>query len=272
MSLKRSYTQTKLCYESIGTGDAVVLLHGFGEDISVWQPVVAQLSAHYRLLLPHLRGSYLSPFPADDSDSSTKPLVSMESMAEDIHEILEEENIAQCVMLGHSMGGYITLAFAEKYAYQLKGFGLIHSTSYADTDTKKEARRKNAAFILEQGSRSFLNIALPGLFGKKFQHTHPEKINALIERASLIPPASLIAYLEAMLVRPDRTSILLDTHLPVFFCIGKEDIAVSPEDAKQQATLPLHAHTLILDEVGHQGMLEAPEKLIEAVRVFLNKV
>ncbi|MBU6157605.1 MAG: alpha/beta hydrolase [Bacteroidetes bacterium] len=269
MPLLQSYTPSQLCYETTGTGKAIVLVHGFGEDISVWQPIVAHLSAHYRLLLPHLRGSHLSPFPSDLT--SSKPLVSMESMAADIHEMLEQENIDECVMLGHSMGGYITLAFAEKYPERLCGFGLIHSTSYADNETKKEARRKNAAFIGEQGSRSFLNIALPGLFGKAFQIKHPEIINELIDRASLIPPASLIAYLEAMRDRPDRTAILRNTKLPVFFCIGKEDIAVSPEDAMQQSKLPLNATTLILDEVGHQGMLETPEKLNEAIMEFLTR-
>jgi pimeloyl-ACP methyl ester carboxylesterase len=196
----------------------------------------------------------------------------MESLAEDLHKILEAEKIDQVVMLGHSMGGYITLAFAEKYEERLHAFGLIHSTSYADSDTKKEARLKSIEFLKKNSTQSFLEVATPNLFGEKYKANHPEKINELIQRASQITEASMMAYLRAMRKRKDRTDIFKKTSKPVFFCIGMQDNAVSPEDAITQSKIPAKAQTLILKEAGHQGMMEATEKLAEAIQKFLIEV
>jgi pimeloyl-ACP methyl ester carboxylesterase len=257
-----------LTYEFFGKGLPVMLVHGFGEDGYVWNEIANALSAEYQIIIPHLKGSYLSPI----ENLSLVDNITMESMAEDLHKILEAEKMDQVIMLGHSMGGYITLAFAEKHEERLHAFGLIHSTSYADSEAKKEARLKSIEFLKTHSTQSFLEVATPNLFGEPFKNNHPEKINELIERASQITEASMIAYLRAMRKRKDRTDILKKTTKPVFFCIGMQDNAVSPEDAIQQSKIPAKSQTLILKETGHQGMMEAPEKLTEAIRKFLNEV
>ncbi len=257
-----------LCYESLGEGLPIMLVHGFGEDGYVWNEVATSLSVNYQIIIPHLRGSYLSPI----QNLMLVDNITMESMAEDLHKILEVEKINEVVMLGHSMGGYITLAFAEKYANKLRAIGLIHSTSYADSDTKKEARLKSIEFLKNHSTQSFLDVATPNLFGESFKTNHPEKINELMQRASQITEATMMAYLRAMRKRKDRTDILRNTTKPVFFCIGMQDNAVNPDDAIQQSKLPENAEVLILEEAGHQGMMEAPEKLTEAIRRILNEV
>jgi pimeloyl-ACP methyl ester carboxylesterase len=256
-----------LCYESLGEGLPIMLVHGFGEDGYVWNEVARSLSVNYQIIIPHLSGSYLSPI---DNLSLVENL-SMESMAKDLDKILNTEKIDQVVMLGHSMGGYITLAFAEKYENKLRAFGLIHSTSYADSDTKKEARLKSIEFLKNNSTQSFLEVATPNLFGAQYKETHPEKINELIERASQITEASMMAYLRAMRKRKDRTELLKKTKKPVFFCIGMQDNAVNPDDAIQQSKLPENAEVLILEEAGHQGMMEAPDKLTDSINKFLKK-
>ena len=264
--LKKIKTDTgNLSYELQGEGLPVMLVHGFGEDGYVWNEIASILSLEYQIIIPHLSGSYLSPI---DNLSLVENL-SMESMAEDLHKILNAENIKQVVMLGHSMGGYITLAFAEKYEDRLHAFGLIHSTSYADIDAKKEARLKNIEFLKTNTTKSFLEVATPNLFGTQYKETHPEKINELIERASQITEASMMAYLRAMRKRKDRTDVLKKTTKPVFFCIGMQDNAVNPQDAIEQSKLPVNAEALILEQAGHQGMMEEPEKLVKAIRKFL---
>ena len=257
-----------LSYEIEGNGIPVMLVHGFGEDAYVWNEIAQALASEYQIIIPHLSGSYLSPI----QNLLLVDNISMESMAVDLHKILEAENIDQVVMLGHSMGGYITLAFAEKYENKLCAFGLIHSTSYADSDAKKEARLKSIEFLKNNSTQSFLEVATPNLFGEKYKTSHPEKINELIERASQIPEASMMAYLRAMRKRKDRTDIIKNTTKPVFFCIGMKDNAVNPEDAIVQSKIPEKAQTLILEEAGHQGMMEEPEKLIEAIKVFIDKI
>lgn len=245
-----------------------MLVHGFGEDGYVWNEVASFLADDYLIIIPHLSGSYLSPI----HNLSLVESISMESMAEDLYKILGAEKINEVIMLGHSMGGYITLAFAEKYNNNLRAFGLIHSTSYADSETKKEARLKSIEFLKNNSTQSFLEVATPNLFGEKYKANHPEKINELIQRASQITEASMMVYLRAMRKRKDRTDILKKTFKPVFFCIGMQDNAVSPEDAITQSKIPAKAQTLILKEAGHQGMMEAPEKLAEAIQKFLIEV
>jgi len=257
-----------LSYEIEGKGIPVMLVHGFGEDGYVWDEVAASLSSDYQIIIPHLSGSYLSPI----NNLSLVNNLSMESMAEDLLKIIDAEKLDKVVMLGHSMGGYITLAFAERYEGRLSAFGLIHSTSYADSEAKKEARLKSVEFLKNNTTKSFLEVATPNLFGTQYKSSHPEKINELIERASRITEASMMAYLRAMRKRKDRTDILRNTTQPVFFCIGMQDNAVNPEDAIQQSKLPVHAHKLILGEAGHQGMMEAPERLIEGIKVFMRKI
>lgn len=257
-----------LTYECIGKGLPIMLVHGFGEDGYVWNEIATSLSNDYQIITPHLSGSYLSPI----ENLSLVDNITMESMAEDLNKILEAESIEQVVMMGHSMGGYITLAFAEKYDHKIRAFGLIHSTSYADSDAKKEARLKSIEFLKNNSTKSFLEVAAPNLFGEKYKARFPEKIQELIERASQITEASMIAYLRAMRKRKDRTDILKTTSKPVFFCIGMQDNAVSPEDAITQSKIPRKSQTLILEESGHQGMMEEPKKLFQAMNNFLNKV
>lgn len=257
-----------LSYEIEGEGIPVMLVHGFGEDGYVWNEIRTSLSSTYQIIIPHLRGTYLSPI----NDLSLIDNLSMESMAADMLKIIDAEQLDKVIILGHSMGGYITLAFAEKYDERLLAFGLIHSTSYADSEAKKEARLKSVEFLKNNTTKSFLEVATPNLFGTQFKKNHPKKVNELIERASQITEASMMAYLRAMRKRKDRTEILNKTTKSVFFCIGMQDNAVNPEDAILQSKLPVHAHTLILEEAGHQGMMEAPERLIEGIKVFMRKI
>lgn len=256
-----------LSYEIEGEGIPIFLVHGFGEDGYVWDELRSSLSSVYQIIVPHLSGTYLSPI----HNLSIVDNLSMESMAEDLLKIIDAEKLDKVVILGHSMGGYITLAFAEKYEERLLAFGLIHSTSYADSEVKKEARLKSVEFLKNHSTHEFLEVATPNLFGTQYKETHPEKIKELIERASQIPEASMMAYLRAMRKRKDRTDVLKTTSKPVFFCIGIQDNAVNPKDAVNQSQLPANAQTFILEEAGHQGMMEAPEKLIKAIRIFMGE-
>ena len=121
----------------------VILIHRFGEDGMIWDDFALQLSSEYRLIIPDLLGSGRSTGILDD--------LSIESMAEHIRKIIEKETVDECIMIGHSMGGYITLAFAEKYPQYLSGFGLFHSTAYADSEEKKQTIKKNMDFIRKHG-------------------------------------------------------------------------------------------------------------------------
>lgn len=253
---------SSIYYRITGNGEPVVLIHGFGEDSSIWDGLIGQLESNYRLIIPDLVGS-------GRSTGNTNG-ISMESMAEDVNTLLESENVNSCYMIGHSMGGYITLAFAEKYAGKLKGLGLFHSTAYADSDEKKGARKKNIDFIEKHGSAKFLEPATRNLFSEKTKTEKPELVEELVERYRNFSAASLVAYTEAMMNRADRTEVLKNFQKPVLLIIGEYDTAIPIEQSLKLCRIADFAYIYIAAHSGHLGMLEEPEFCLGAIKDFLS--
>ena len=252
-------------YVITGEGRTLVLIHGFGEDGSIWENQIDYFKNDYQIIVPDLRGSGHSEIQPNEH-------LSIESMANDIKLILETEAIDSCILFGHSMGGYITLVFAEMFPEKLAGFGLIHSTSYADSEEKKTARKKGIEFMLANGSNAFLSATIPNLYGEKFKSSSPELFNQLLHKSLGIKKESLIAYYDAMMKRKDRTDILRNSACPVFIFIGDEDKAVSAEDALYQSTLPEICQVKLVSGIAHMGMWEAPEILNEEMHLYLSTI
>jgi pimeloyl-ACP methyl ester carboxylesterase len=251
---------SKLNYQVYGQGRPVILVHGFGEEANVWDGLISHLKNRYQLIVPDLPGT---------GESDLIPDMSIAGMAETIHDIVHAEEFQTCTLIGHSMGGYITLAFAEKYWNHLEAFGLFHSTSYSDTEEKKAIRRKGMAFIREHGAFEFLKTATPNLFSPKTKEENIGLIEKQIAGLSRLTPESLVAYYEAMIGRPDRTHVLRQTRVPVLFIIGKSDMAVSPDDSLQQSHLPEISYIHLLAHSGHMGMLEEPAACNRILDEFL---
>ncbi len=264
-----TFRHTAVAYEDIGNGDVVILIHGFGEDGTVWKHQVALLQEQYRVIIPDLPGSGLSPLP-DGHVLLGGEAFSIETFAELTHALLRHERIEQCCLIGHSMGGYITLAFAEKYPEYLKGWGLFHSTALADNPEKQQARRKGMTFIRENGAQAFLKLSVPNLFADRFKQEQPREVADLIERGALCNPSALISYYEAMLERPDRSAILQNSPVPVLMIIGEQDLAVPLQDSLKQASMAATSFVQILEQVAHMGMWEAAVKTSYALLDFLS--
>lgn len=261
MQQKAEQQALTVSYTCIGKGNPIVLIHGFGEDHRIWQKQLPVLQNNHKILLPDLPGTGASTL-----NSAT---LSIDSMAEAIKLMLDEEEISTCIMLGHSMGGYVTLAFAEKYPERLQAFGLIHSTAYADSEEKKEARKKSIAFIKEHGAFEFVKATVPNLFAATFNRTHVEEVQLLIEQGKQFTAEALIAYYNAMINRPDRTTVLKQTKVPVLLFIGEEDKAVNPADALAQASIPNTCMVKLIPGIAHMGMLEATTALNETITAFI---
>lgn len=245
-----AHNNKNIMYRAAGAGTPVVLLHGFGEDGTIWRHQVNAL-APYRLIIPDLPGSGASEMIDD---------MSMEGLADCILAVLEQEHIDRCVMIGHSMGGYITLAFAERHAERLTGFGLFHSTAYADSEEKKETRRKGIAFIRQHGAYEFLKTATPNLYAPLSKEQKGHLINEHLNSIRNFSVAALVSYYESMIRRPDRTRVLKETRLPVLFVMGRHDTAVPLQDGLQQCHMPQLSYIHILEDSGHMGMIEEPGK------------
>ena len=236
-------------YQCEGNGPAVVLLHGFGETSAIWefQKVLAQ---HFKLLIPDLPGSGASESISD---------MSIEGLAETISTLLQNEAIEKCTLIGHSMGGYVALAFAEKYEHKLSGLGLFHSTAFADTDEKIATRKKGINFIKEHGAATFLKTTLPNLYSPATKANHPALIEQQLQGVNDFSNEALIGYYEAMIKRPDRTDVLRRVSIPVLFMLGRHDAAVPLQAGFAQCALPQIAYIHVLENSGHMGMVEEPE-------------
>jgi pimeloyl-ACP methyl ester carboxylesterase len=250
-----------LFYRDLGSGESLLLLHGFAEDGTVWEAVSQGLSANVRLLIPDLPGSGRSQLPA---------VTTIESMAEAVKGILDSEGIERCIIIGHSMGGYIALAFAEAYPERLLAFGFFHSTAYADSEEKKAGRHKSIAFIREHGAAPFIRQSTPTLFAPETKAGRPGLVEDMIARYCGFSVDTLAAYLEAMMRRPDRVSVLAQSRVPVLFIIGEKDQVVSPEQALAQVAVPTLSYFHILPKAGHMGMLEEPAAGTAIIQSFVN--
>ena len=266
MNKELLYQNKKIFYRVTGSGYPVLLVHGFGEDGEIWNNQVEFLKERFQLIVPDLPGSGHSEMIDD---------MSMDGMAEVIKCIIDAEIFENPPLggggafIGHSMGGYITLAFVEKYPEYLTGFGLFHSTAYADSDEKKAARRKGIEVIREKGAFEFLKTTTPNLFSQKTRNERPELIAGQISRLVNFSPAALIAYYEAMIQRPDRTQLLKESAIPVLFIMGEQDQAIPLQDGLQQCHLPDRSSIHILRQSGHMGMLEEMEKSNNELENFL---
>jgi pimeloyl-ACP methyl ester carboxylesterase len=235
----------------------VVLLHGFGEDSSIWNDYATVLEKDYTVILPEY--------------ATLSHLKTMEDYADFVHDQLVEKGVEKCAVIGHSMGGYIALAFAEKYPAMLTGFGLFHSTSFADSEEKKEARNKIIETIKKSGSAVFIRASTPTLYTEEFSKTHPDIIAKHIEYASQFPPEALIVGMGAIRDRPDRRSVLKALRVPVMFIIGEKDKSISPADSKSQIMMPKFFSSSILDNVAHMGMVEERDHCLAFLEKFLLK-
>ena len=261
------FQEAAIFYRTVGEGKTVVLIHGFGEDSDIWDYQVNFLKDHFRILLPDIPGS---------GQSEMVPNANIETYAEIIKSILDMEvaesslqEAESVTMIGHSMGGYITLAFAEKYPGQLDGFGLFHSSAFADNEEKKQTRTKAIDFINEKGSNVFLKTSTPALFTKEFAEKYPERINELIEKDKKFTAEALVQYYKAMIARPDRTNVLKIFSKPILFIIGEHDMAIPLESSLQQCYLPVQSHVNLLEKSAHMGMWEETEKCNQILLQFL---
>lgn len=257
------YNQSYINYHITGKGPAIMLVHGFAEDSSIWNGLVDELCTTYTLITPDIPGSGASALLPGNA-------VQLSDYAEGLYAILQKENITHCCFIGHSMGGYISLAFAEKYPALLTGLGLFHSSAYADDDAKKETRLKGIDFIKMNGPLAFLKTSIPGLFANEEKSRN--EMEALLQKASAFSGEALVQYYNAMIARPDRTGVLKKSKVPVLFIMGLHDKAVPFEHSLQQAHLPAISYINILKHSAHMGMLEEKGKALEALTYFLHSI
>lgn len=237
---------------------SLVLIHGHGVDASIWEGVYAGLAESRVVLKPDF---------AQLSSHTT-----IEGYAEDLHTRLEAAQVNKVVLVGHSMGGYIALAFAEKYPEKMRGLVLFHSTAFADDEAKKEQRLQVIKKLDAEGSRAFLETAITGMFAPENRTKMGTTIKQLIDRYSRLPKEALHAGIQAIRSRPDRTEVLRRATYPVMIVAGRQDQVVPFEKSQQLMDMAPTTQGIVLEQAGHLGMIEQPDQALEALKAFLSRL
>lgn len=249
-----------LHYNEAGKGYPVVLLHGFCENNTCFNKQVFLLKEHYKIICPDLPGSGNS-----DHQIST----SMEAMADAVYETLVHSGIKKCVLIGHSMGGYVTMAFVRKYSHILDGFGLLHSVASSDDDERKQKRVQAQQAIAKKGAAFYARLFIPPLFKPDADES---LMQPYLQEADTFSEEGLTAQLEAMKNRDDNTGVLKQTVLPVFFGVGKFDSLIPEDKMLQQAISCKQSYVAYLPGSGHMGHIEEAELTAKHIAHFVDGV
>lgn len=250
----------ELAYQEQGQGKAVVLLHGFCGSSAYWEYIIPELAKDCRVIAPDLRGH--------GNSAVSVGTYSMELFAEDIKQLLDHLDISEATLLGHSLGGYVTLAFADKYPERLNAFGLIHSTGLPDTDEARQNRYKGAERIGQEGIEPFINDLIPKLFAKNNLQSMKDEVEKARQIGLATKPEGAQNTLKGMAERSDRNYVIANTSLPVLLVAGADDQVISPDKTFSVEHQLMTAETL--PYVGHMSMYEGPNKLNDILHKFLS--
>ncbi|GGG17013.1 alpha/beta fold hydrolase [Paenibacillus aceti] len=251
-----------VAYQEQGQGQTIVLLHGFCGSSGYWEKLAPRLSPEYHIVMPDLRGHGGSEAPAGP--------YTIEQMAEDIAALMEQMGVAKYTLLGHSLGGYITLALAERYSSRLNGFGLIHSTPYPDSAEGKEKRLKAVDKIRDEGIETFVDGLVPGLFAPDLRQAMEQEIEHAKQLGYRTPPQGAQGASLAMRERGDRREVLSGSSLPILLVAGENDAVIPAE--RTFTTEGNHVTKTIIKGAGHMSMYEAPEQLAAVIRDFMRSL
>lgn len=254
----------RISYTVRGKGRPIVLLHGYLEGGEVWDPLAEKLEEDYQIITPDLPGH---------GESGVKGEVhTMEFLASAVRTVIRDAGEKRVLMVGHSLGGYVTLAFVELYPEMLSGYVLFHSHPHADTP-EAIARRNREIAIVRAGKK---NIMYPGNVSMMFAKENLKSMHAQLERSRQIASRNsvegIIAILNGMIVRPSRQCVLEKGEVPLLWILGRHDLYFSPEKAQRDIGLPLNAEVVILENSGHLGFIEETEKTAFLLKDFAGRL
>lgn len=255
------YKNTKISYSETGKGGAIVLLHGFLENQTMWQDLIPELSKKHRVITIDLLGH---------GESDCLGYVhSMEDNADVVRAVLSELRIRKAFFVGHSMGGYVVLAFAELYPANVKGLILLNSTSKADSEERK-ANRDRAIKAVKKDYTTFVRLSITNLFSEENREKMIDEIEKVKIEALKTPLQGIVASLEGMKIRKDRETLLRSATYPMLLILGKKDGVLNYEDNLKQ--IENTNVKLVTFPDGHMSHIENREGLKEVLLDFFKGV
>jgi len=261
MNKTTNFKNTTISFTDQGKGMAVVLLHGFLENKLMWKAFIPELSKRNRVIAIDLLGH--------GATECLGYIHTMEDQADMVQSVLQELKIRKTVLIGHSMGGYIGLAFAELYAENVKGIMLLNSTSKADSEERK-INRDRAIVAVKQNYSNFIRMSIANLFSESNRERLTEVIEQVKIEALKTPLQGIVASLEGMKIRKDREIILHFASYPIQLVLGKKDGVLIYEDNLDQ--IEGTKVQLTTFEAGHMSHIENETELLALLLQFLRSV
>lgn len=256
-----AYKNTKISYTDDGKGTAVVLLHGFLENKAMWDKYVTSFSKSHRVITIDLLGH--------GETECLGYVHAMEDQADMVYAVLIYLRLRKVVLVGHSMGGYVGLAFAELYPDYVKGMVLLNSTARADSDERK-TNRDRAIVCVKQDYTNFVRMSIANLFSKDNRERLEKEIEKVKKEALKTPLQGIVAALEGMKIRKDREVLLHFAPYPIQLVLGKKDPVLPYEETINQIEGTKVELTTFPD--GHMSHIENEKELKKTLVDFLKRV
>jgi len=258
--MPNEFIHNGIAYYKEGKGDVVVLLHGFPMDKNIWLDLITILSSNHQVIAIDIPGL---------GNSKAHALNAIHTIADQIHDVLQHEQVGKAVFVGHSMGGYIALAYSKQYSKIVKGLSLVHSTLNADTEEKKIMRLKIIDLIKKGGTKAFLRELFPSLFAADKRIVFKSEWEALNNLYQTVSPTSLIALYEAIMHRKNYAESTWN-EFPMQWIIGEQDQLLDPKDLIAQALQSDKSFVSLYPDCGHMSMIENRAQFEKDILEFTN--
>lgn len=258
--MKVPYSGKTIDYKISGQGPALVFLHGFMETARIWRAFAYKFSSRFKVIRINLPGHGKSGIYGDKH--------TMDFMAGAVKAVLQQEKIAKCTLIGHSMGGYVALAFAELYPGYMEGLVLFSSVSFADSPERRNDRNR-AIKTAEAHKIKYVTSVVPNLFYQRSGNKAGKRIYKLVKLAGKQPLEGITAAIKGMSDRPDRTSVLTNAGYPVLLLNGTDDPLIPAEKVEEMKGMAPGATAVFIPECGHVGFIEKRKESIAELKKFL---
>jgi pimeloyl-ACP methyl ester carboxylesterase len=259
-----SFKDIGVHYTDSGEGPCIIFLHGYLESEEIWKDFISLLDNLFRVICIDLPGHGRSGIWGRDHG--------MDDLAGSVIAVADAEGIDKMVLVGHSMGGYVTMAFADLFPERLLGYSLFHSTCFADTDEKKTNREREISLILCKKKRQIVSVNIPKAFSDDNATSRCDEVTLAKKIAMQNPDNGIIAILNGMKERPDRTEVLTHPGIPLLLIGGMKDNYIPAEVFERLVSLAPHATAVRLEESGHMGFFEEPQKSADSITRFVEEI
>jgi len=255
------YNDIKVVFRDEGHGIPVVFLHGYLESSELWRSFTNGLAGQGRMISIDL--------PGHGESGVAGEVHTMEFMADVVKHVLDRLVVEQCILVGHSMGGYVALAFLAKYSERLKALSLFHSHPLADTSETQVNREREIGLVREGKKELIYNVNIPKAFANDNLEKFRDDVDFAREIARRTPGSGIIAVLNGMMQRPDYREILGNCQVPFLWILGKKDNYIDYETVIKKAAMPEKGTLTLLDHSGHMGFFEERDRSLGIILDFI---